>query len=157
MVKVLFLRDSGASRELVARAQDRSSEDRVLLRDSARGLLELSAGRAIGVIALRGTVRRNRDIYLARVDSPGVIHPAVATAADEGAPALSPDGRWIAYTSTESGAEEVYVQPIPGPGPRLQVSVNGGQEAQWAPDGRTLYYRAPGWIVRPGWQARLFG
>lgn len=148
--RLLFLRDSGASRELVARASDRSSEDRVLVRDNARGLLELSAGRAIGVIALRGTLRRNRDIYLARTDSPGVIRPLVATAADEGAPALSPDGRWIAYTSTESGAEEVYVQPIPGPGPRLQVSVNGGSEAQWAPDGRTLYYRAPGWVLRAG-------
>ena len=56
-------------------------------------------------------------------------------------PSLSPDGRWLAHVSDESGAMEVYVRPFPGPGARYLVSAGGGSEPRWAPDGRRLYYR----------------
>ena len=68
--------------------------------------------------------------------------PQVATPYLEGYPALSPDGRWLAYVSDESGRFEVYVRPYPGPGPRTIVSQNGGSEPVWAPGGRELYYKA---------------
>jgi len=58
-------------------------------------------------------------------------------------PALSPDGRWLAYVSDESGQPQVYVQPFPGPGTRHQISTNAGREPLWARDGRTLYYLVP--------------
>jgi Tol biopolymer transport system component len=57
-----------------------------------------------------------------------------------GAPRLSPDGKWMAYHSDESGNFEVYVRPFPGPGGRYIVSADGGVEPVWAPDGRRLYY-----------------
>ncbi len=57
---------------------------------------------------------------------------------------FSPDGRWIAYHSNESGRNEVYVQPFPGPGSRVQMSTAGGQAPQWRRDGRELTYLAPG-------------
>jgi Tol biopolymer transport system component len=58
------------------------------------------------------------------------------------APALSPDGRWIAYSSDESGQEEVYVRPFPDANSgRWQVSTNGGAEPLWARGGRELFYR----------------
>ena len=53
---------------------------------------------------------------------------------------FSPDGRWIAYQSDESGKTDIYVQPFPGPGGRLQVSTGGGSFAQWRRDGRELFY-----------------
>jgi serine/threonine protein kinase len=53
---------------------------------------------------------------------------------------FSPDGKWIAYQSAESGTLEVYVSPFPGPGPRIPVSAGGGDSPLWAPDGRELYY-----------------
>ena len=53
---------------------------------------------------------------------------------------LSPDGRWLAYTSNESGTEQVYVQPYPALDSRHQVSVNGGASPVWSRDGRTLYF-----------------
>lgn len=56
-------------------------------------------------------------------------------------PTISPDGCWLAYESDQKGRREVYVTPFPGPGPRMQVSVNGGYGQVWAPDGRTLYFR----------------
>jgi hypothetical protein len=56
-------------------------------------------------------------------------------------PALSPDGRWLAYVSDESGRAEVYVRPFPGPGGRAQVSNGGGTEPRWSPSGREIFYR----------------
>jgi Tol biopolymer transport system component/tRNA A-37 threonylcarbamoyl transferase component Bud32 len=57
-----------------------------------------------------------------------------------GAPTFSPDGRWVAYSSTESGRAEIYVRPFPGPGGRVQVSINGGHTARWINGGRALTY-----------------
>ena len=54
---------------------------------------------------------------------------------------VSPDGQWVAFVTTESGTDEVVVQPFPGPGPRTQISVSGGREPVWAPDGKRLFYR----------------
>jgi WD40-like Beta Propeller Repeat len=56
-------------------------------------------------------------------------------------PELSPDGRWLAYTSNESGASEVYVQPYAGPGGKVRISTAGGLEPLWNPNGRELLYR----------------
>jgi serine/threonine-protein kinase len=57
---------------------------------------------------------------------------------------VSPDGRYLAYVSTESGAMEVYVQPFPGPGPKARISTQGGGAPRWAPSGRELFYWTPG-------------
>jgi dipeptidyl aminopeptidase/acylaminoacyl peptidase len=54
---------------------------------------------------------------------------------------FSPDGRWVAYTSDESGHDEVYIRPFPGPGSRTPVSVGGGSDPRWRRDGRELFYR----------------
>ena len=55
-------------------------------------------------------------------------------------PDVSPDGRWIAYTSPQNGEGVILVQAFPGPGSRIQVSAGGGQNAMWSADGRSLYY-----------------
>jgi serine/threonine-protein kinase len=59
----------------------------------------------------------------------------------DGAPTLSPDGRWLAYATEEGGRREVYLQAYPGPGPKRQVSDGGGNEPLWNPNGRELFYR----------------
>ena len=59
----------------------------------------------------------------------------------ETSPQISPDGRWVAYTSDESGRLEVYVRPFPGPGGKWQVSTDGGSEVAWSPKGNELFYR----------------
>jgi Tol biopolymer transport system component len=53
------------------------------------------------------------------------------------------DGTWIAYESDESGRPEIYVQPFPGPGGKIKVSVGGGRQGRWRRDGRELFYIAP--------------
>jgi serine/threonine protein kinase len=59
----------------------------------------------------------------------------------EAAPAFSPDGHWMAYTSSESGRNEIYVRPYPGPGGKWQISTEGGTEPRWNPKGHELFYR----------------
>lgn len=68
--------------------------------------------------------------------------PFVRTPFEERDGQFSPDGRWIAYQSNESGRLEVYVQPFPGPGGRWQVSTEGGAQVRWRGDGKELYYLA---------------
>ena len=58
-------------------------------------------------------------------------------------PQISPDGRWLAYTSEESGEWEVYVQPFRRSGERVRVSLEGGGQPKWRGDGKELFYAAP--------------
>jgi eukaryotic-like serine/threonine-protein kinase len=68
--------------------------------------------------------------------------PFLRTPFSEAVPRFSPDGRWLAYLSNESGRYEIYVQPYPGPGGKWQISTEGGTEPVWNPDGRELFYRS---------------
>ena len=72
----------------------------------------------------------------------GTTRPLLATPADERAPVVSPDGRWLAYLSDESGRPEVYVSAFPGLDVRRQVSRGGAVEPLWSRDGDELYYRS---------------
>ncbi len=65
----------------------------------------------------------------------------LATPDAEHMPAFSPDGRWLAYQSSESGSFEVYVRPFPGPGGRWLVSAGGARYPLWSRDGRQLFYQ----------------
>jgi eukaryotic-like serine/threonine-protein kinase len=60
----------------------------------------------------------------------------------ESAPAFSPDGRWVAYASNESGRYEVFVRPYPGPGGKWQISTDGGAEPIWNSKGHELFFRS---------------
>jgi serine/threonine-protein kinase len=87
---------------------------------------------------------RTRDIRAIRPAQDTASRLIVGAVFDEYAPALSPDSRWIAYVSNESGREEVYVRPFPeSDRAKWQVSVNGGTEPRWAHSGRELFYRTP--------------
>ena len=63
--------------------------------------------------------------------------PFVSSTAVEGSAKFSPDGKWVAYCSTESGRVEVYIQP--GPGPKIQISSEGGTDPVWRRDGKELF------------------
>jgi eukaryotic-like serine/threonine-protein kinase len=80
------------------------------------------------------------DIWVLRMSEHQAI-PFLRTPANEGDPQFSPDGRWLAYSSNESGRMEVYVLPYPGPGGKWQISADGGAEPMWNTNGRELFYR----------------
>jgi serine/threonine-protein kinase len=80
------------------------------------------------------------DIWILSMTGDRTPRPFLRNEANELAPAISPDGRWIAYTSDESGREEVYILPMEGTGGRRQVSTAGGSVPRWRADGRELFY-----------------
>ena len=80
------------------------------------------------------------DIGMVSVEGPGTWEPLIQTAAIERMPALSPDGRWLAYASNETGGNEVYVQRFPELQGRTAISVGGGRWPHWSADGRELFY-----------------
>ncbi len=80
-----------------------------------------------------------RDIFL--LPRGGTPTAFLSTPANERSPAFSPDGRWIAYTSDETGRDEVYLAPSDNPEARQQISTAGGRAPVWSRDGREVFYR----------------
>jgi len=93
------------------------------------------------VAFIRTDLKTLRDIWILSLKD-GTRKLFLSTPTTEGAPRFSPDGRWIAYVSDESGRPEIYVQPFPGPGGKWQISTDGGIEPGWNPNGRELFYRS---------------
>ena len=81
----------------------------------------------------------------------GTASDWLATAATESQPKVSPDERYVAYISTRSGRQEVYVRAISGDGPEQQVSVNGGARPGWSDDSRTIFFAANRVVYRAEW------
>ena len=86
-------------------------------------------------------VARRLDSWLLAVDEDPGARPFLSGPHDVIQLMFSPDGNWIAYVSNESGASQVYVQPYPGPGPKRQISTQGGAEPRWSADMSELFYR----------------
>jgi eukaryotic-like serine/threonine-protein kinase len=80
------------------------------------------------------------DVVLVRDSGRGPVEPIVSTPFVEQYPIASPDGRWLAFVSDQSGRQEVYVRALAGDGDMVQVSREGGTEPVWGPDGRELFY-----------------
>ena len=82
------------------------------------------------------------DIRVLSLES-GTATEYVGGAGDQSQAQFSPDGSWVAYTSSESGRLEVYVQSFPATGAKWQVSTTGGEQPRWRRDGKELFYLAP--------------
>jgi Tol biopolymer transport system component len=87
-------------------------------------------------------VENGDDIHVLSLKS-GKVSEYVGGAADQSQAQFSPDGAWVAYTSTESGRLEVYIQSFPATGAKWQVSTAGGEQPRWRRDGKELFYLAP--------------
>ena len=94
------------------------------------------------VYRTEATATRSRDIMALRTSGDTTPVQLAATSASELGPAVSPDGRWLAYSSNRSGTQQVYVQPFPDAGGQLwQVSSGPGSSPQWSHDGRRIFYQ----------------
>ncbi len=81
------------------------------------------------------------DLWTLSLDGAREAKPFLATPSYEGAARFSPDGRWLAYASDESGQPEVYIRPFPGPGKKLAVSIGGGFAPRWPAKAGEIFYR----------------
>ncbi len=135
--------DVPAARSIVTRKIADGSREAEPLRDlSGRGYVEAvdeSRGTAM-VVSVVGNDRG--DISRVPLTSAGQAQPLIATPFNEYAASASPDGRWLAYQSDETGSSEIYVLDLAGSGARRQLTSAGGEEPHWSADGRELYYRS---------------
>ena len=145
---VTFLSDRDGNLDVWAKAADGTGEPRLILDfEESIATMEWSPDQEWMVIRTVGPrgVEANRDLYAFR---PGTDDEPVPLLADPGYdemyPAISPDGRWIAYQTTETDRHEIYVRPFPDvSGGRWQISVDGGRNPQWAHSGRELFFQGP--------------
>jgi eukaryotic-like serine/threonine-protein kinase len=96
-------------------------------------------GRVLAFDADRPSLRQ--DVVLLPLDGERKAHPLLSTRFRERGAVFSPDGRWLAWVSDESGRDEIYLRPYPQPGEKLRLSNDGGSEPLWARDGKELFYR----------------
>jgi Tol biopolymer transport system component/predicted Ser/Thr protein kinase len=87
--------------------------------------------------------RTNLDLWIMPLTGGGKATPFLAAPFSESQASFAPDGRWLAYTSDESGREEVYVTSFPGHEGKWQISSGGGTAPRWRRDGREIFYVAP--------------
>ncbi|MEO6259537.1 MAG: hypothetical protein ABIP63_04270, partial [Thermoanaerobaculia bacterium] len=120
-----------------------SPDERLLLGGLGTSFAESVSPDGQTVLFRRLTSRTQNDIVTIPI-SGGPVTPIVASPFNEIQPVFSPSGRWIAYSSDESGRFEVYMTPYPPNGSRVQISVEGGMQAAWRGDEKELFYVAPG-------------
>ena len=90
------------------------------------------------------------DLAYLDLERDHTLRPFIESRFNESLASFSHDSRWVAYTSDESGRDEVYVRRFPEGGRTWRVSTEGGEEPLWSPDGRELFYRnGPAWMVVP--------
>jgi serine/threonine-protein kinase len=140
-VSYTFTRDSSPT-ELWSRSANGTGQARLELRNQRGVYSGIWSRDGRWLVVRTGLVDGSSDIQVLRVGVDTVPRMLLNGPYDEKAPALSPDGRWLAYVSNESGRDEVYVRPFPDvDGGKWQVSRNGGNEPLWAHSGRELFYR----------------
>jgi serine/threonine-protein kinase len=93
------------------------------------------------------TTSNNRNVMILSIEGdeatgwkPGQPTVFLGAPYDEGVPTFSPDGRWMAYLSTESGSTQIYVRPFPGPGGKWQISSNAGDNPMWSRTKPELFF-----------------
>ncbi len=142
---VYYSTDAGSRDfDIWRRAADGSgAPERVLERPEDQIAIGIAGTGGVGLVRenVDGEPGHSGGLYSLPLAPVGEPRPWVVTRFWERAPSLSPDARWAAYTSDESGQDEVYVRAFPEPEGRWQVSSGGGTEPLWSSDGRTIYYR----------------
>jgi len=141
--RVVFNSRRKGQMDLYQKAADGSGTEEVLLEDNRQKYpVSWSAdGRFILYISAGGPT--GNDLFVLPLSGDRKPIPFLNTQFNEARGQFSPDGRWIAYGSNESGGDEVYVAPFPGPGGKRQVSTAGGGSPRWRRDGSEIFYLAP--------------
>jgi len=139
--RVVFdsLRD-GANHNLFWKAADGTGQvERLTTSPNAQGAYSFSPD---GKSLVHTEIGTSRDLYVLSMEDERLSQPLLEGQFAENRPMLSPDGRWLAYQSNESGRDEIYVRPFPNVEKgKWPISTDGGQEPVWAPKGQELFYR----------------
>lgn len=137
---IIFISDRGENRDVWIKRADGTKEAEVLLDDPEVIDEAFYSSSGEWLVHRRGKIQGARDIFAIPANSDAAAIPLVTSDFDEVAPALSSDGRWLAYVSDRAGQANVYVRPFPDADTETQVSVNGGRQPVWARNRPELFY-----------------
>ena len=139
--QLAFADGTGATNRVLLTSADGSGEPETLLDRNERQFPMSWAGDGNVMTLYTDNPDTARDLYVLSLDGDLTPEPFLVTPFSERGVSFSPDGRWVAYVSDESGRDQVYVRPYPGPGGQEIISTEGGEEVVWGPDGSELFYR----------------
>lgn len=144
--KTIFYSSGAAATYIVAKAADGSTPERIVLQEKdTREFPESFSPDGRYLVYLRKALQNetNYHIWVLPLFGDGKPFPIVQSTFEERFPEVSPDGKWMAYQSNESGRWETYITAFPGGGAKWQVSSIGGASPQWRGDSRELFYLDP--------------
>jgi serine/threonine-protein kinase len=142
---VAYMASRQGKRTAWMRRADGSNDEQPVNRNAPQlDEITFSPDGRLTVFRTQGTSASTRKLLVASTGADSAPRPLVRTEYDNFGATVSPDGKWLAYTSNESKQNEVYVRPFPSvDSARWTISVNGGAEARWSRNGRRLFYRTP--------------
>jgi serine/threonine-protein kinase len=118
-----------------------SQTPEVLLNSAQLGYGGVWIRDASALITVSNSREAGSDLAWVRGGGKGPLEPLLNSRFDEGYPAVSPDGHWLAFVSNQSGQNQVYARSLRNAGDQVQISLTGGTEPGWSRDGRELFYR----------------
>jgi len=136
--RVAYSNDDG---QILVKGADGASDPEVILADKSGNRVPIAWSRDGGQLVFgTRTGKSGQDLWILPMEGDRTPRPFIASAANESSGAFSPDGRWFAYRSDESGRYELYIVPFPGPGGKWQLSTGGAGGFDWLADGRRMAY-----------------
>jgi eukaryotic-like serine/threonine-protein kinase len=139
--RLVFDASGGQGDALYWRRADGTGEAEHLLdARAAEGMY--NGGKLLAVITLTGN--RDYGISLFDMSTKALTRLIDYPGTEQHSSRISPDGRWIAYVSNETGRQEVWLEPLPQTGKRYRLTQEGGRHPEWSPDGSRIYFDQPG-------------
>ena len=141
--EVAFTSNRAGNEDIFLRQADGSGEEKILAATPRREMLSDWSRDGKYLLYYLTDLETGNDLWYLERNEDGSgwePHPFVQTPFNQHVPRFSPDGRYVAYVSEESGQLEVYVQPFPEGGRKVTVSSNGGTRVRWSRDGKELFY-----------------
>ncbi len=141
--EVAFISNRAGNEDIFLRQADGSGEEKVLLATPRYEMLSDWSSDGKYLLYQLQDPETGFDLWYLERNEDGSgwePHPFLQTPFNQFLPRFSPDGRYVAYVSDESGQTEVYVQPCPEGGRKVTVSSNGGTKVRWSRDGKELFY-----------------
>jgi serine/threonine protein kinase/Tol biopolymer transport system component len=139
--RIFYSSDKAGPPDIYARAVDRSEDERIVAETGPQYPRDVSPDGRLLLYQTFDDPTTHGDLYVLPLDGSAKRKVFLKTPFSEGSEArFSPDGRFVLYTSDETGQQQVYVRPFPGPGPAREISIDGGRAPRWSPDGRHVYF-----------------
>jgi Tol biopolymer transport system component len=141
--RVVFSSDRGGANDLYMKTTNGSEAAELVFSRSGPQVATDSSSDGKWLVVEDNSRETGRDLWVVSLDGKIQARPIARTRFHEWGGRLSPDGRWMAFVTDESGTSEVYVMPFSGVGDKKRISTTGGISPRWRRDGKELFYVSP--------------